>query len=168
MNLQPMRVCQDRQRCEHWKALKCPLPACKHRSILVCCASMTGCSVKVRASRCFGFTYARSTPGVYSKNSCYKSILLTAHLPERSTRLSIDDGHQEVAGKVTAGGQARKAAADHQHPAPRPAGFCEMEQACRFSNVTAAQQWPGRCLMPKALSSLKPALLSCALGGWHD
>jgi len=31
--------------------------------------SNTGCSVKVRASRWQGFTYARKTPGVYSKYS---------------------------------------------------------------------------------------------------
>mmetsp|Transcript_50974 Transcript_50974/g.70048 ORF Transcript_50974/g.70048 Transcript_50974/m.70048 type:complete len:200 (+) Transcript_50974:332-931(+) len=31
--------------------------------------SSTGCRVKVRASRWHGFTYARSTPGVYSKYS---------------------------------------------------------------------------------------------------
>mmetsp|Transcript_14585 Transcript_14585/g.33383 ORF Transcript_14585/g.33383 Transcript_14585/m.33383 type:complete len:200 (+) Transcript_14585:924-1523(+) len=37
--------------------------------------SITGQSVNVNASKCFGFTYARNTPGVYSKNSFASTIV---------------------------------------------------------------------------------------------
>ena len=75
---------------------------------------MTGCRVKVSASKCFGFTYARSTPGVYSKYS-FGGVRVAR--PSNSV-LGIDDGHQVVAAQIAAGSEAAEAATDDQHATP--------------------------------------------------